>query len=170
MHPLIHDVLQHQSYRKACYDLVRGTFEDGEDLYQEMLLALLEKGDKKLWEVWHSGGHRWYVLGLIYRLFLGKGSLWDQKYRDRLVRVDFDWERAQVVAEIYDHEQDEREQYNTERIQEALEELHWYDKNLFMVYVESKNMRRISTTTTIPYNSVRLTINKVKNKLKGKLR
>ncbi len=93
MHPLIADVLQHQSYRKSCYDIVRGTHFDGEDLYQEMLLALLEKEDAKLWEVWHSGGHRWYVLSLIYRLFLGKGSLWDQKYRDRLLRVDVDWTR-----------------------------------------------------------------------------
>jgi DNA-directed RNA polymerase specialized sigma24 family protein len=170
MHPLIADVLQHQSYRKACYDLVRGTFEDGEDLYQEMFVALLEKGDKKLWEVWHSGGHRWYVLSVIYRLFLGKGSLWDQKYRDRLLRVDVDWDRVGLIAEIYDHETDQETDVVIEQVREALEELHWYDKNLFMVYVESKNMKRISTTTTIPYNSVRLTIKKVKDKLQQKLK
>lgn len=170
MHPLIHDVLQHQSYRKACYDLVRGTFEDGEDLYQEMLLALLEKGERKLSEVYNSGGHRWYVLGLIYRLFLGKGSLWDQKYRDRMIRVEYDFERLEVTADVYDYDKDIQEQSITQKINEALQELHWYERNLFMVYVESKNMKRISTTTTIPYNSVRITINKVKHKLKGKLK
>jgi DNA-directed RNA polymerase specialized sigma24 family protein len=170
MHPLIADVLQHQSYRKSCYDLVRGTHFDGEDLYQEMLLALLEKEDVKLWEVWHSGGHRWYVLSLIYRLFLGKGSLWDQKYRDRLLRVDVDWTRVEVIAEIYDHENEVQTSKQIEAIEDAIAELHWYERNLFMVYVEAKNMRRISTSTTIPYNSIRLTINTVKDKLKKKLK
>jgi DNA-directed RNA polymerase specialized sigma24 family protein len=75
-----------------------------------------------------------------------------------------------VIAEIYDHESEVQTSKQIEAIEEAIAELHWYERNLFMVYVESKNMRRISTSTTIPYNSIRLTINTVKDKLKKKLK
>lgn len=166
MHPLIADILKHASYRKACYDLAKG---DGKDLYQEMLLALLEKGDAKLWDVWNSGGHRWYVLSMIYRLYLGKGSLWDKVYRDKIMIVDVPLD-AQLVSIIeYDFNEDAEFERKTELMKEAINELHWYEKQLFFVYAEAKNMRKISASTTIPYNSIRLTIKNVKDKIKERI-
>lgn len=45
--------------------------------------------------------------------------------------------------------------------------MHWYDKKLFEVYLHEGSYRKVEKATTIGYNMVKKTVQKVRKKLNG---
>lgn len=163
MHPLLKEILQHNSYRKYAYDLAG---QDGEDLYQEMMLALLEKTPEKLTEIHQSGGQRFYVLQMMWHMYLGKYQLWDKKYRDKLQRLD--WEQFILIQEPC-FEDTMPEAIDKEKklsiMPEALDELLFFEDKIFQMYIDMGSQKKMSDITQIPYNTIRQLLKQVRQKL-----
>ena len=163
MHPIIEDILKHASYRKACYELAKS---DGEDLYQEMLLALLSKSEEKLNSVYESGGHRWYVMQIIYQLYLGNRGLWDRVYRQRIEIVDVDFSKVNIDFEVMDYVS-EIERNNLEiYARESFNTLEEYEQDLIAYYLRHPNILKISRESNVPYKTMRQILAKIFAKMK----
>lgn len=162
MHPLLKEILSHNSYRKYAYDLAG---QDSEDLYQEMMLALLEKSDEKLTEIHQSGGQRFYVMQMMWHMYLGKYQLWDKQYRDKLQRID--WEKFILIEPIFEDTMPEAIQKEKElaTMPEALDELLFFEDKIFQMYIDFGSQKKMSDVTQIPYNTIRQLLRQVREKL-----
>lgn len=56
-----------------------------------------------------------------------------------------------------------------DKVNEALDELHWYDKKVFELVQDTNNISALSRETNIEYRSLYNTYQKVKRKIKDKL-
>ena len=56
-----------------------------------------------------------------------------------------------------------------QKIESKLQELHWYDRELFKAYINSGSYRKLSKQTDIPFNSISRTVNYVKNFIRDNL-
>jgi len=56
-----------------------------------------------------------------------------------------------------------------DKVNEALDEMHWYDKKVFELVQDTGNISELARNTTIEYRSLYNTYQKVKRKIKEKL-
>jgi DNA-directed RNA polymerase specialized sigma24 family protein len=56
-----------------------------------------------------------------------------------------------------------------DKVNEALDEMHWYDKKVFELVQDTGNISKLARNTTIEYRSLYNTYQKVKRKIKEKL-
>ena len=56
-----------------------------------------------------------------------------------------------------------------DKVNEALNEMHWYDKKVFELVQDTGNISALSRSTNIEYRSLYNTYQKVKRKIKDKL-
>ena len=68
--------------------------------------------------------------------------------------------------DIYNVKEDEPEQYPTvEWVHKRLEFMNWFDRDIFLLWMELGSLKAVSKKTKIPHNSVGRYIKKVKIKL-----
>lgn len=53
------------------------------------------------------------------------------------------------------------------KVQKILDDLHWYDKKMFELYLQEGSYRKVEKLTKIGYNSVQDTVLKVRRILKN---
>lgn len=111
-----------------------------------------------LQDIVDSGGARFYCVrimmtqwrsqtGPFYKSFVKQGNTID------ISSIDIQIEDESVL--------------DVTRVNEILDELPWYDANLFKLYAErSLNFSKLSRETGIPRTSIGLTINRVKKHIK----
>lgn len=131
------------------------------ELWEELLHYCLEEFLFKpnIQEIIQSGGGRFYVVRMMMNQFRSTTSPFYTKHR--LPTVDIEFEDV-VEPEVFADHSDQLTQ-----IQNALENLNWYDKMLFEIFVkENHTISSLSRATGIPRTSVNLTINRVRTYLK----
>jgi hypothetical protein len=121
-----------------------------EDLFQELMLILLEYDKEKLLSIYNKGYYKWFLVKTLTNQFNSNSSPFAKKYRPK--EIDF------VLTSDYDHNID----ILIDKIDKQLNKLHWYDRELFKAYVESGSYRKLSKQTDIPFNSISRTVNYVK--------
>ena len=55
-------------------------------------------------------------------------------------------------------------------VNKVMDNLHWYDRELFKAYIEEGTMRNLSKATGIPLRSIWTTVNKVRDHIRSKVR
>jgi hypothetical protein len=80
----------------------------------------------------------------------------------------------EISYELEDPSDKETEQEETKTLmyeiaKRELDQLHWYDRELFLLYIDQPNISQLARDTGIPRTSISLSINRIKSHLKSKL-
>jgi hypothetical protein len=150
---LINQTANDKELKKICKK-IGGNLSD--DLYQELMVILLEYNKQKLIEIYNKGYYKYFLVKTLTNQFNSNSSPFNKLYRPKEVEVisyDYDLNIDILAAKIED----------------KLNELHWYDKELFKAYLISGSYRKLSKQTNIPFNSISRTVNHVKNFIRNNL-
>jgi hypothetical protein len=115
------------------------------------MVILLEYNEQKLIDIYNKGYYKWFLVKTLTNQFNSNSSPFNKKYRPK----DIDY----IITDNYDHSID----IMIDKVNNKLNQLHWYDRELFKAYIESGSYRKLSKQTDIPFNSISRTINHVKN-------
>lgn len=131
-----------------------------DDLRQEVFLVLCEMDEEKLFVMYEQGYLKYFIVRTILNMAKSDRSNFYRKFR-------------QVYQEIpitYESQKEEYDETLVKKLEQGMEVLHWYEKELLKLYSENKNLLAISRETKIPYRSLLKTIRKAKTLLKFKIR
>ena len=136
-------------------------FELQDDLRQEVFMVLCEMEEARLFQMYFEGYLKYFIVRTILNMAKSDRSNFHKKFR-------------QVYSEIPVTYEVTKEEYNEDvilRLEKGMEVLHWYEKELLMLYANNgKNLLAISRETKIPYRSLLKTIRKARMLLKYKIR
>jgi hypothetical protein len=149
---LITKTSQDKELRQICRK-IGGNLSD--DLFQELMIILLEYNQEKLIDIYNKGYYKWFLVKTLTNQFNSNSSPFNKKYRPK----DIDY----IITDSYDHSID----IMIDKVNNKLNQLHWYDRELFKAYIESGSYRKLSKQTDIPFNSISRTINNVKNYIRN---
>ena len=149
---LITKTSQDKELRQICRK-IGGNLSD--DLFQELMVILLEYNEQKLIDIYNKGYYKWFLVKTLTNQFNSNSSPFNKKYRPK--EIDY------IITDSYDHSID----IMIDKVNNKLNQLHWYDRELFKAYIESGSYRKLSKQTDIPFNSISRTINNVKNYIRN---
>ena len=141
------------------------------DLYEELLHYALEQLAFKpnLQEIIDSGGANFYLIRIMLNSWKSTTSPFYTTYRKQYVNLD----DISYLTQISDDNSTEEQEYIMDtslKIKSELEGLHWYEKELFALYLkDGHTLSSLSRFTGIPRTSISLTINRIKNYIKNKI-
>ena len=141
--------------------------ELAEELLHYSLEQLLFKPN--LQEIIDSGGANFYVIRIMMNSWRSTTSPFYNIYRKPSVSLD----EVSYLTQIPEEDEGE-EEYIMEmsrKIKTELEQLHWYERDLFGIYLEEEdhNISSLARSTGIPRTSISLTINRIKSHIKSKI-
>lgn len=138
-------------FREKAFQICGNKFE-ADDLVQEMYLKLHNYNQIKLEEMIDRGVAKFVAVRILKQLKI------DNHRKAKKVEDDY----------TFIHHSEEYQELNLE-ITELLNELYWFDRDLFKFYVEDDySIRSLSKETGISTNKIYQTINKVKEQIKEK--
>ena len=160
----------YQPLKQACVRISEGN-PLAEELLHYILSEFLLKTD--VHAIILSGGGFFYCLRMATNSWKSTTSPFYRNYRDPSLKICPDW----ITAGLEDTEPDppgfdlDGEQEDLwQRVQEAIEDLGWYEQELLKVYAENGgNASLVSRLTKIPRTSINLTIRKIKRHMKQTL-
>ena len=129
-----------------------------EDLRQEVFLLLCQIPDERFLELYNKNVLKYYIVRITLNLTRHKRS----KFLKEFVTKEDD---------ISDYEFEEEEKQDTLIDFETLTNgYHWYAKELFKLFIESRNIKEMAKDLKIPYTSLVKAIRATKKKLKKQIR
>lgn len=135
-----------------------------DDLRSEMFLVLCEMPEERLLNMHEQGFLKFYLVRTMLSMIKSDRSTFHNKYR----KVYTEWTEANDRPDESNHVSSLE---LNEKLNKALEPLHWYEKKVLEEYAENgKNILALSRATDIPYRSLMKTIKKVKTFVKYKIR
>ena len=145
--------------------MVNGIVKDrniADELFQTVVLQLLEKPDK----VDKVPDHQkvFYFIRVVKNNYYSNSSPFQYRRvidKKRHVQIDEELTRMEDVPyeEPLDYKQWVTEQLDNEEL------FTWYEKSIFLLYIEMTSYISVSKKTTIPVNSVSRHLKSIKNKL-----
>lgn len=131
------------------------------ELKQEMFLVLCELDEGRFYEMHNNGILKYFLIRTMLNMIKSDRSNFYKIFR----------KQYEEIKELTDINETELLNFNIHQVEIHISELHWYEKELFLEYVNhNKNAVKLSKETKIPYRSLIKTISKVKKILKSKLR
>jgi hypothetical protein len=134
--------------------------QDYLDIYQMVVLSLLEKenrinklSDKEL---------TYFFIRALKNQFFSKTSPYHYQYR-KPVHM---W--IEILNQNLEEEIDYKIKVDLDWVHNQLKDLSWFDRDLFLLWMELKTISAVSEQTTIPLNSVGKYIRGIKKKLLDK--
>jgi DNA-directed RNA polymerase specialized sigma24 family protein len=122
--------------------------DDSDELYQSVILQLLEKPER-INEIPDSQ-KKYFFIRVVQNNYNSNTSPYQyqrQKYKKKF--TDFKYEMFENVPD------DDYQEYPTiEWVYQQLENHHWFDRDLFLLWLELGTFTKVSEQTTIPLNSV----------------
>jgi len=142
------------------------TTADAKDLTQDIYIILLEYDQRKLQVIFDNGHLGFWVTRVMCNQYLNANSKFKRKYYGKL-RTDKDNDQHLVNLVDEEYEDDTR----IDMINEAMNDLHFYDRSLFKVYTETDHtIRSLAAATGISTTSIFSTLKKVRNKIKDEVK
>jgi len=106
-----------------------------------------------------SGGARFYLVRIMMTQWRSQTGPFYKQFIKQETQID-EWDGVEK----------EETKLDTNRVYKILDELPWYDRELFKLYAEGgHNYSSLSRETGIPRTSIGLTINRVRKYIKQKL-
>ena len=135
-----------------------------EDLKQEVFLVLCSTDSQKILQLHESKQLKFYATRIMLNMIQSKTSRFFYSFRKN------------TPVELSNNLPIKDEQYDTSiddtinKVEESIDELSWYKKELFKLYVEYNcNASKLSRETRIPIRSIYQTIKEIKKEIKTKL-
>lgn len=134
--------------------------EEAEDLVQDMYIRIYNTTTIEKIQYNDEEVNTFYVYITMRNLF------YDNK-KAEVEKVDIDTIRT-IATEYQDHNKEELEVL-LDKMNQCIEELHWYDKKIFEIYYgRGETIRQLSAGTKISSSSIFNTIKNVRETIKAK--
>ncbi|WP_212005763.1 sigma-70 family RNA polymerase sigma factor [Chitinophaga sp. HK235] len=158
---IINQLAHDPEYHTICRQVAR---TDADDLYQELMLFILEIPEDKLARL-NETCLKCFFFRMAQKQYNSKTSAYHRKFRqpgvvhlpenagDYLPDIPDDADASDLIADV----------------QEAMAGMYWYDSKLLELYADAGTMRAIASDTGIPLNSVHHTIAGARKQIKKKL-
>lgn len=151
-------------FKEVCCNIAkRSGLHD--DLYQELILTLLEKIHSQkapLLRAWENSYIDWYIVSTADRIFRSNHS--------NLSKMRYTSNSTGDTEAVYSFAEKEVEVEYDEMVklcESELAEQYWYNARLFTQYVYQDNsIRKIERKTGIPRNSIHRTIKETRERLR----
>jgi len=158
---IINQFVNDPEYRDICRHIA-GDYAD--DLYQELVLFVLEMPDDKLRRL-NETCLKCYFVRMAQGQFNRRNGAFFRKYRldERMVTEHKD----DILQACQSSAPDPG---LVEKVQEVMKDTYWYDQGLFTLYAEMGTIREVSAKTGIPSASVAVTVRDYKKILRKKLK
>jgi RNA polymerase sigma factor (sigma-70 family) len=141
--------------------------DTSEDLVQEMYLKILVLIQNGIDISYKEDVNDFYIYKVLRSMFL---DLCRKEKRTQVVDLTDEYIKYTIeekgIAELDDHKIFEEA---FDKVNKALNEMHWYDKKVFELVQDTGNISELSRNTAIEYRSLYNTYQKVKRKIKDKL-
>jgi len=135
---------------------------------QELFVWLFEMDRAKLDKIYDGGGLLWYCIRALSLMLNSKNSRYYYKYRKYYEMVDGNM-TVNNITDISHHCSTSTYKL-LESIDEVVDELYWYDKELFKLYYYNGNtLHGLAQQTGISRTSIFNTIKRVKEYIKMRL-
>lgn len=128
-----------------------------DDLKAEIFIVICEMNDERLFDIHERGFLKFFIVRTMLNMIKSDRSTFFKQFRLISSGVEH-------FKEPIDPEQNE---INVGGIYDGL---HWYEIEVFKLYVENRNVMKIARETGIPYRSLIKTITKVREILKKRIR
>lgn len=156
--------MEFNDYLKQDYnDLVKAAnkITGNSELSYDLLHYAIEEMSFKsnIQDIIDSGGARFYCVRIMMTQWRSKTGPFYKQYI-----------KSGEQIEHHDVEEKEEKVLDVDKVNNILEELTWYDRELFKLYAEGEhNYSSLAKETGIPRTSIGLTINRVKKYIKQNL-
>lgn len=129
--------------------------EYADDIFQDALIKMMELPTEKMQQLIEDNGQRYYFRQVVYHECMAR-------HRQRT-------EEELNTHELTYEEEDNSDNERITAIQKELNTLHWYDRDIFTLYVKLGSSRKVQEDTGINYQAVCATVRKVKHELRDRL-
>jgi len=134
-----------------------------EDLLHYSIDQLLTKPN--IQDIVDSGGAQFYCVRIMLNSWRSTTSEFYRLFRKPVDNID---DKLYLLSD--DEQEEEEIQDLVSKINKELDSLHWYDKELFRIFVEEgHNISSLSRATGIPRTSISLTINRIRKHIKKRI-
>ena len=141
--------------------------DTSEDLVQEMYLKLLVLIQNGIDISYKDDINDFYIYKVLRSMFL---DLCRKEKRTQVVDLTDDYIKHLIEEKTKVELEDEKIfEEAFDKVNQALNEMHWYDKKVFELVQDTNNISALSRETNIEYRSLYNTYQKVKRKIKEKL-
>lgn len=154
---LITQIATDKEYKRLCRKL---SPEYSDDLFQELMIILLEYDKDKLMTLQEQKRIRFFIVKILMNQACSNTSPFYKKYRKQYY-VDLDIEESE--EDNYDLVQTEIERYKYEN------DDNFYRATLFEHYVNKGSIRKLSKETTIPPMSIHVSLKEFKQEIKKRI-
>ena len=130
---------------------------DVDDVLHSVLEQILDK--KKEMDLMEDKNKLYYFIRVVKNNYFSKTSKYHYQHR----KYPQNEQELNLNQELVDEEY--VEQPDMDWVKKQLDELNWFDRDLFLLWLELGTITAVSKKTTIPLNSVGRYINEIKTKL-----
>jgi len=154
---------------EIAFKITKGNDLDAQDLTQEVYVIMLEYDKDKLTTIYSNGHLKFWAARVMLNQYLRSNS--DFKKKHHIIGKN-DYKDVEGFAFDYDGIPDKIEfERKLSQINEAMKDLHFYDKTLFKVYYETDHsIRSLAQATGISTTSIFHTIKNVRNYIKDEVK
>lgn len=154
---IINELTKVKYIRDTCN--IAGDLAD--DLFQFIWVRILELPKEKIKTIYKKGYLQFYICRMIINESRNKTNPFLKNIRLKSDPI------IEQEIEDYDIELDKDFEFITSKVKDGLNELFWYDKKIFELYVEFGSLRKVAAQTGIKYGAIHQIVNKVKRIIKN---
>lgn len=148
--------LNHQMLLEVVRNITKSYNND--DLFQSVVEQILKKKEKA--DLIPDDKKKFYFIRIVSNNFNSKTSRYHYENRKRFS------ESVPLDENLKDIEDEELAEFPTiEWVHQRLDKMNWFDRDIFLLWMELGSLKAVSKKTKIPHNSVGRYIKKVKIKL-----
>lgn len=155
---IIAEISQSKEYYNLCKSIAKGSGLH-DDLFQELLLILLEYNQEKIKLLYDKGELKWFIARILKNQHDSRTSKFNKVYRalNDTVEINNETEIKEDLSdpytiEILDYEQS-RESFKTKE--------EWYANNLLRAYLKEGGYRKLERKTGISRAAIRAVLERV---------
>lgn len=157
---IIKEVATSQDYQDICRRICSDNSLH-KDLFQELIIILLEKEEQKIIDLYENKQLKWFVIKIIQNQWQSSSSPFYKKYKDFQSKTN---EIQFEIAETTDADSSRFNIIDTELSREVFEsKKEWYENKLTHSYIESGSLRKLATKTRISRNAISYSLNSFKS-------
>ena len=162
---------EYNKIHEIALKITKGNDIDAQDLTQEVYVIMLEYDQEKLQKIYDNGHLNYWVARVMLNQYIRSTSPFKKKHHSYL-------KDANAVVSNLAHDDSEETiqdkilfEKRLPMVEDAMKDLHFYDKTLFNVYYESDHsIRSLSESTSISTTSIFNTIKNVRNYIKDEIK
>lgn len=160
---IVEAIAKDRTYFDMCKKICPDNYDD---LWQEVLLIILEYNSEKLIAIHSEGKLKFFVCKIMMNQNFSSTSPFHKKYRAKE-----SFYKSDIAQDPYDYEEDilldkaltEISLYGTEN------DNNWYRAELFKLYLKEGSIRALSKKTSIPVMSIHRSLNEFKADIKKRI-